>query len=328
MGLVISHTHIVFIMQRLQQVSKTLKMTNPMLNHTMLRIKDPSVSLPFYEKHFGMKLLTKLEVPELGFTNYFLGLTGDKSLWRDTPWYAREGVLELCHNHGLEKTDWKANNGNVEPHRGFGHICFSVSNLEESCERLESEGVSFKKKLSDGRQKNIAFALDPDNYWIELVATSSPDVSIRFNHQMIRVKDAKESLDFYTNKLGMKLIDTRDFPDASFTLYFLSFEPQPDLGRWDREGILELTHNYGTEKDSSFVYHNGNDEPQGFGHIGILVDDVDKAVNSLEGQGVKISKRRLDGKLKFIAFVRDPDNYSVELLPKADAPANIFEAWP
>lgn len=311
----------------MHQIVKISNMSTSMLNHTMLRIADPARSLPFYEKHFGMTLLEKMDVPELGFTNYFLGLTGNKSLWGTKPWYAREGVLELCHNHGFETSGWKANNGNVEPHRGFGHICFSVNDIEKWCERLESEGVRFKKKLSDGRQKNIAFALDPDDYWVELVQSSSPDVEIRFNHQMIRVKNIDTSLDFYMNKLGMKLLDKSDHPQAEFTLYFLSFDHQ-DVPRWDREGILELTYNYGTEKDPNFSYHNGNEEPQGFGHIGILVDDVDTAVKSLEGQGVTISKKRLDGKLKFVAFVRDPDNYSVELVPKAPMPANIFEPWP
>lgn len=314
-------------MQRLQQIAKEIKLSRPVLNHTMIRIADPTRSLAFYEKHFNMKLLSKMDVPELGFTNYFLGLTGDKALWGNEPWYSREGILELCHNHGFESSGWKANNGNTEPHRGFGHVCFTVNNIDAWCNRLEGDGVRFKKKLSDGRQKNIAFALDPDDYWIELVQTTSPNVEIRFNHQMIRVKDIKLSLDFYVNKLGMKLLQKSDHPQAEFTLFFLSFDHQ-DLPLWDREGILELTYNYGTEKDTKFSYHNGNNDPQGFGHIGVSVDNVDAAVTSLENQGVKVSKRRTDGKLKFVAFVRDPDNYSIELLPKAEAPTNIFEPWP
>jgi lactoylglutathione lyase len=83
---------------------------------------------------------------------------------------------------------------------------------------------------------------------------------------MIRVKDAEVSLKFYQDVLGMTLIRTAGNPDAGFTLYFLGYGPAGDRTA-DREGLLELTWNHGTEKDDSFKYHNGNDEPQGFGHI-------------------------------------------------------------
>jgi lactoylglutathione lyase len=49
------------------------------------------------------------------------------------------------------------------------HICISVADISACCERFESLGVSFKKKLTDGKMKNIAFALDPDGYWVEIV---------------------------------------------------------------------------------------------------------------------------------------------------------------
>lgn len=309
-------------------------------NHTMFRIKDPKRSLEFYEKHFGMTLVAKLPVAELGFTNYFLGFQGANSLHKAKPWYEREGLLELCHNHGSENDDsFKVNNGNQEPHRGFGHICFSVDNIEAICSSLESNGVKFQKKLTDGRQKDIAFALDPDGYWIELISNKTiehpsdkGDLSMtRFNHTMLRVKDPKKSLDFYENVLGMTLLRTAEMEAAKFTLYFLGYNSDPSFQRnsgngvSDREGVLELTWNWGTENDESFSYHNGNDQPQGYGHIGIAVPDVDKAMEYLEGHKVTVSKRKNDGKMKFIAFVQDPDGYSVEILPKAEFPSKIVE---
>jgi len=89
---------------------------------------------------------------------------------------------------------------------------------------------------------------------------------------MIRVKDAEKSLKFYQEVLGMSLIREGGNPDAGFTLYFLGYTgdngvPKKDGTTSDREGLLELTWNHGTEKDESFSYHNGNKEPQGFGHI-------------------------------------------------------------
>lgn len=91
------------------------------------------------------------------------------------------------------------------------------------------------------------------------------------NHTMIRVKDAEKSLKFYQDTLGMSLVRTAENPDNKFNLYFLCYPgskglPASGTGTADREGLLELTWNYGTEKDENFKYHNGNDEPQGFGH--------------------------------------------------------------
>jgi lactoylglutathione lyase len=307
----------------------------------MLRIRDPVRSLEFYEKNFGMKLLERMDVPELGFTNYFLGFTGAGAIHGDKPWYEREGVLELCHNHGAENdVKFTVNNGNKEPHRGFGHICFSVDNLQVLHDELLANGVQFQKKLTDGRQKNIAFALDPDGYWIELIGNSSlagqkvegrADLSsLRFNHSMIRVKDPEKSLKFYRDTLGMSLLRTSVVEAAKFNLYFLGYTKDPNYkdnscgDTSNRETMLELTWNYGTESDLDFHYHNGNDQPQGFGHLGITVPDVQEAMDRLEKDGVSIKKRKHEGKMKFIGFVLDPDGYWIEILPRAPLPDKIL----
>ena len=83
---------------------------------------------------------------------------------------------------------------------------------------------------------------------------------------------------------------------------------------FSQRAMLELTHNWGTENDPSFSYHNGNLEPQGFGHIGFSVPDVYKAAKRFEGLGVKFVKRPDDGKMRGLAFIEDPDGYWIEIL--------------
>ncbi|WVN86470.1 lactoylglutathione lyase [Cryptococcus depauperatus CBS 7841] len=147
-------------------------------NHTMFRIKDPKVSIPFYEKVLGMKTIRESPSEAGKFTNYFLAFPsgfGNMEL-TDENMKAnilnREGVLELCHNWGTESdSGFKGYaSGNDEPGRGFGHICVTVDDLQAACKRFEELGVKFKKRPEDGMMRHIAFIYDPDGYWIEIVA--------------------------------------------------------------------------------------------------------------------------------------------------------------
>lgn len=102
-------------------------------------------------------------------------------------------------------------------------------------------------------------------------------------HQtMLRIKDPSKSIPFY-EKLGFTVIDTMDFPQYKFSLYFLTTLPadgppyphQPGTKAaheflWNYDGVtLELTHNHGTEADPNQAYHPGNQETDGFGHIAV-----------------------------------------------------------
>ncbi|XP_039120345.1 lactoylglutathione lyase [Dioscorea cayenensis subsp. rotundata] len=140
---------------------------------------------------------------------------------------------------------------------------------------------------------------------------------------MFRVKDPKVSLDFYSRVLGMSLLKRLDFPEMKFSLYFLGYEntasapadpTQRTVWTFGQKATLELTHNWGTESDPDFKgYHNGNSEPRGFGHIGITVDDTYKACERFECLGVEFVKKPDDGKMKGIAFIKDPDGYWIEI---------------
>ena len=87
-----------------------------------------------------------------------------------------------------------------------------------------------------------------------------------FNHTMLRVKEPERSLDFYCRIIGMRLLRKIDFPDLRFSLYFLRFctsedsVPQDSAERtcwlFGQSGVLELTHNWGTETDPDFSYHD------------------------------------------------------------------------
>lgn len=148
-----------------------------------------------------------------------------------------------------------------------------------------------------------------------------------FNHSMLRVKDPAIALDFYTRVMGMRVLRKLDFPEMKFSLYFLhravDGEPAPDdagertAWTFSQRGILELTHNWGTESDVDFKYHDGNAQPQGFGHICFSVPNLDTAVAWFDANQVLFVKRPDQGKMKDVAFIKDPDGYWIEIVEPA-----------
>ncbi len=142
------------------------------------------------------------------------------------------------------------------------------------------------------------------------------------NQTMLRIKDPTQSLPFYTEVLGMTLLERFDFEAMSFSLFFLGYPQSPipedpaERARWlfAQPALLELTHNWGTENDPALQHHNGNDEPRGFGHIGISVPDVYEACKRFEILGASFVKRPDDGAMKGLAFIQDPDGYWIEIL--------------
>lgn len=126
----------------------------------------------------------------------------------------------------------------------------------------------------------------------------------RMLHTMLRVLDLDKSIDFYVNKMGMKLLRKQDYPTGEFTLAFVGYGDEKD------QAVIELTHNWGQKE----AYTIGS----GYGHIAIGVPDIYGLCDRLGQGGVKIP--RPPGPMKHggsvIAFVEDPDGYKVELIER------------
>ena len=125
-------------------------------------------------------------------------------------------------------------------------------------------------------------------------------------HTMIRVGDLQESLNFYCEKLGMKLLRKQDFPGGKFTLAFVGYGDEKD------HTVVELTHNWDTKS-----YELGS----GFGHLAIGVPDAYKACEELKNKGVKVVREAgpMAHGTTVIAFIEDPSGYKIELIQQKPA---------
>jgi lactoylglutathione lyase len=130
---------------------------------------------------------------------------------------------------------------------------------------------------------------------------------VKYLHTMVRVSDLDASLDFYCNKLGLKQLQRRDSEQGRFTLVFLAAEG-------DVQAQIELTYNWDAE-----VYGEGRN----FGHIAYAVDNIYEICEQLMQKGVLINRPPRDGRM---AFVKSPDNISIELLQRG-APLTPQEPW-
>ncbi|XRB03313.1 lactoylglutathione lyase [Pycnococcus provasolii] len=318
-----------------------LSQLRPSFQQTMLRIKNPTASLKFYTEVMGMTHVDTYDFNDMGFSLYFLQSFDEGAKPALEPgsvdahkhlWSTQGTVLELTHNHEDSGEVYHAGN---EEGDGFGHIAFNCDDVYASCKRLEEQGVTFKKKPDEGRMKGLAFAYDPDGYWVEIVPRSDKsEIKQEFNlsQTMMRIKDPARSLPFYRDGMGMTLVRESHYPEANFSNYFLATlppgTPPPTHDPQDRDAskgyvgalhgpVLELTHNHGTENDPDFKHKNGNEQgKRGFGHIGFLVDDVDEACAAIEAAGSELAKRPEGGKMQGLAFALDPDGYMVEIVKR------------
>ena len=123
---------------------------------------------------------------------------------------------------------------------------------------------------------------------------------MKYLHTMVRVADLNDSLDFYCNKLGLRELRRYENEQGRFTLVFLA-------APGDEEAQVELTYNWDPEE---------YDEGRNFGHLAYAVENIYDTCRRLMDHGVTINRPPRDGRM---AFVRSPDNISIELLQKGEA---------
>ncbi|OBA25847.1 glyoxalase-domain-containing protein [Hanseniaspora valbyensis NRRL Y-1626] len=319
----------------------------PILNHTCLRVKDPVKSINFYQDVLNFKLISVKKFPQWGFDLYFL--SQNKTLQPEEI-FSVEGILELTHNYGTETDpNYVINNGN-DPTKGegFGHICvstFDVQKLYDDITTKFGDSLKFQTKLNaPGSKKGIFFLYDPDKYSIEVFSYGNRanhskdeeervliDQNEKFNHTMIRVVDPVKAISFYTNVLGMSLLDVKHNKEHQFSLYFIgynykNYESGVDYEvkgllepRRVREGTIQLRHYWGTENLPDFKYHSGNEDPQGFGHTCVAFENASKVCEEIEqvyGDSIQWAPKWGEGGMKNIAFIKDADAYKIEFVNK------------
>ncbi|NEO26954.1 MAG: lactoylglutathione lyase [Kamptonema sp. SIO4C4] len=124
---------------------------------------------------------------------------------------------------------------------------------------------------------------------------------MRMLHTMLRVGNLEESIKFYCDVLGMKLLRQKDYPGGEFTLAFVGYGDESD------HTVLELTYNWGVDS-----YDLGD----GYGHIAIGVDDIYQTCDRIKAQGGQVVRE--PGPMKHgstvIAFILDPTGYKIELI--------------
>tara|TARA_Y100000992_G_scaffold167739_1_gene112742 strand:+ start:56 stop:496 length:441 start_codon:yes stop_codon:yes gene_type:complete len=130
---------------------------------------------------------------------------------------------------------------------------------------------------------------------------------MRYLHTMVRVTDLEASLEFYVNVLGMTEIKRVDYASGRFTLIFLAASGDSKKEKNIDSPLIELTYNWDKEELSS---------GRNFGHLAFRVDDIYETCQKMIASGLEINRPPRDGRM---AFIKSPDNISIELLQAGDA---------
>ena len=154
------------------------------MQQTMIRVKDPEVSLKFYTEVLGFHLVMHRDFPQWGFSVYFVAYCDAAQIPSapDAQWnfcMTSPACIELTWNHGSESeagllyntgnsdTTGSSDGGKVKG--GFGHLGITVPDVYEACERFHKLGCEFTKSPNGGGMKGLAFVKDPDGYLIEIL---------------------------------------------------------------------------------------------------------------------------------------------------------------
>lgn len=310
----------------------------PQWHSTCLRVADSDASVAFYTKNFGMVLAAReksdthricyLVTPHHKERDQWLSRNVDSPEALKAVHNARRGLffLKLVHTIGTESPDYVRTqvdhvgrpqvyaSGNADGVRGFGHIAFNCNDIVVASEKLEKNGVAFKKRPHEGNMKTIAFCLDVDGYFVELVGrdpTEYLDDTDTFNlsQTMLRVSDAKKETAFFSF-LHMGEINVMHFDQWKFSVYFLATPTsKPHYGDWKRmwDCALEFTHNHGSDE----VYVCG--KPIGFVNTAFTVESVKRTQKLME-------KARMGSNLRMINDTtlecKSPTGYVVQFIQR------------
>lgn len=137
---------------------------------------------------------------------------------------------------------------------------------------------------------------------------------MRYLHTMVRVKDLEQSLAFYQDALGLVITRRSDYESGRFSLIYLAAPGDLPLAKSSKSPVVELTYNWDSED-----YQEGRN----FGHLAFEVDDIYATCERLMALGITINRPPRDG---YMAFVRSPDNISIELLQNDEA-LPVCEPW-
>lgn len=137
---------------------------------------------------------------------------------------------------------------------------------------------------------------------------------MRYLHTMVRVRDLEASLDFWCNKMGLVETRRKEFEQGRFSLIFLAAPKDKSRAMDENAPELELTYNWDPE-----TYDSGRN----FGHLAYKVDNIYETCQRLQDAGIVINRPPRDGRM---AFVKSPDNISIELLQEGDA-LEVAEPW-
>ncbi|TFH48848.1 MAG: lactoylglutathione lyase [Lysobacterales bacterium] len=138
---------------------------------------------------------------------------------------------------------------------------------------------------------------------------------MKYLHSMVRVSNLDDSLDFFCNKLGLFEVSRYDSEKGRFTNVFLAAPEDEKTAKAVKAPVIELTYNWDAEE-----YSGGRN----FGHLAFAVEDIYAICQRLMDQGVTINRPPRDGRM---AFIRTPDNVSVELLQANGASLPVAEPW-
>lgn len=327
--------------------------TNPVMAQAMLRVTDPVASHIFYEE-LGMKFLTRFDFADLAFSLFFFGYTEDVPPDMSLPqserakwlWSRPYPTVELTWNwtkdtfeESMEAAkkgdtgDEKYVSGNSEP-TGFGHLLLWVRRLTGVVARLKVRDIEIA-----GRAEGCIEFIDPTGYHLRAAGEVEDGGKITeedpvFGVVMMRIKDPRKAIVFF-GKLGFKLMARIDekgiseyymgYTDAEPASDDLSVEEKKKWLQGRRECMLKLVHLWGTEDREEQMFTNGNTKPyRGFGHVGIIVDDIYSTVEGMEKDGYTVVRK--PGPFQDvgeIAFVSEPSTgYWVEIIKREGTAAS------